>query len=309
MDGASQTRVLKLSLIITAAVMTVIAMMNLIIDDAGHHYSVVLDEHMQSTRPYPASNGSLTAAGQFYDELRSYSAVCRRRVRLGGNSCRTHGIPQLELCMEQAVMPPHTLCVVYSFGQDVNLTFEESVWAARNCSIHMFDPTSQASSPIPIYLEGGDFHHPVGLMNMSADFKPRHGHSNVDWEVVGLILEAYKSLHPLVHVLKLDLHGAEWEALERLSALGLLERVQQLTVTLHTWHLKTLPYDHWFALLQRYRATLSAVSAAGLRQVAYTESAGQLTSIQMPTEDRPRRTCLVALFTRHANESSQHRPQ
>jgi len=68
------------------------------------------------------------------------------------------------------------------------------------------------------YEGSGDVIHSIGKVNTSSPFIPRAGKSNIEWAAVDYILKAYQKNHPIIHLMKLDLHGAEWEVRKYLFA-------------------------------------------------------------------------------------------
>lgn len=119
--------------------------------------------------------------------------------------------------MQQAPLQQRP-CVVYSFGSHGNTCFEQSMFEGTRCEIHVFDPTIQ-----PVRSRKWRFQ-PWGL---GGDDKNDTRYWHWKGEVIGAVLtpcrgcpmktlsETMEALgHSFIDVLKVDVDGAEWRAME-----------------------------------------------------------------------------------------------
>jgi len=118
--------------------------------------------------------------------------------------------------------PADSQCVVYSFGSNYDFSFEYSI-SRLHCEVHSFDPTMMTFNANPLTnLTGIHFHH--WALGPSKSFASSS--KTLD--------EIMKELgHTTIEVLKMDVEGDEWNALEHMFATGILKNVRQIVWELH----------------------------------------------------------------------------
>jgi len=46
----------------------------------------------------------------------------------------------MKVCLDGGLVPTMGQCLIYSFGMDLDITFEDSFWNFRKCEEHLYDP-------------------------------------------------------------------------------------------------------------------------------------------------------------------------
>jgi FkbM family methyltransferase len=166
--------------------------------------------------------------------------------------------------------------VVYSFGVGWDISFDEALIKLYGVEVHAFDPTPIAREWLEKREKPAGFHfHPYGLANYDgvAEFAlpVSHGVSFTLLTDVASRLSAKGDVcrlgtimsrlgHDRVHLLKLDIEGAEYDVIPDLVALA--PRVDQLLVEFHHRLL------NGESGLDRTRQALKALDEAGFRLFA-----------------------------------------
>lgn len=121
-------------------------------------------------------------------------------------------------------------CIVLSFGIRDDITFELALANRTRCSIHAFDPTiPRLPMPqrVPRDVSRRIFFHRIGIRGNSTVSNRGDGeYATFDAIMASLNLRR-------VHLLKLDVEGAEFDAIEQMRASGFLGRVDQLQIEIH----------------------------------------------------------------------------
>lgn len=174
--------------------------------------------------PQPATNGSEAqdpslrrAAQQLLRDLSRPSAVCKRRLRRIG--ARDDG--GYVVCGD---LPPlsGSDCLVYSFGIRGEFTLENQL-QARGCSVHGYDPTVVQTPKMRFNFTK------LGLSD-SRKTLPRVGPVTTLSE----ILRANGHEARPLSLLKIDIEGSEWDALEQILTDGdTPTRVPHLAIEVH----------------------------------------------------------------------------
>lgn len=99
---------------------------------------------------------------------------------------------------------PTNTCVVYSFGSNREVDFESEVAARKHCEIHIYDPTVDLP-PDPRWV-----FHKVGLYREKRENLPKLGPVDTLFNFVRA------NRHKHIDILKIDIEGTEWSALEEL---------------------------------------------------------------------------------------------
>ena len=138
-------------------------------------------------------------------------------------------------------------CVVYSFGVADDVSFEADFLRASNCSVFAFDPTVPAA-PSPVERPGDEAHARRFVFNKLGIAGDTHWARGAPYAPLGAIMGTLG--HAFVDVLKVDVEGAEWEALIPLFhewAEAGATPIAQLLVELHTDGVPPWKVDAFFA--------------------------------------------------------------
>ena len=120
-------------------------------------------------------------------------------------------------------------CTMLSFGVRDDISFEIDVAARTRCTIHAFDPTvDRLPMPrdVPLNVSGRFRFHRIGL---SAE-RARHANGR-PLDTLQALMTKVGVRH--VHLLKVDVEGAEWAAFRQMGQAGTLRSVDQLMIELH----------------------------------------------------------------------------
>ena len=168
-------------------------------------------------------------------ELRHFVEVRRPTVRAGGWTVCTTGLT------------PGGIAYCFGVGEDV--TLELALIDLIGLEVHAFDPTPRAVEWLGHQVVPAGFHHhPIGVAGSdgTASFAPSDSPTNpsftllersggptdlVECEVRKLSSLAKLYGHRQLHLLKLDVEGAEYQAIDDLLESGL--EVKQILVEFH----------------------------------------------------------------------------
>ncbi|XP_060595523.1 probable methyltransferase-like protein 24 [Ruditapes philippinarum] len=158
----------------------------------------------------------------FWKYINTLQVLCRNQTRVG--SLKDGG---KEVCIDEQYKP-RVPCLVYSFGQVSNFQFdfEMDIVKKFGCEVHTFDPSREITSKVKIPSEIN--YHLVGLYDSNTIIKD-------GWKVNNLS-NIRKELHHerrVVDILKIDVEGAEWQALPAMFKSGVLKYVKQICIEIH----------------------------------------------------------------------------
>eukprot|EP00884_Botryococcus_braunii_P008595 jgi/Botrbrau1/17737/Bobra.0127s0002.1 len=113
-------------------------------------------------------------------------------------------------------------CIVYSFGSNGEVSFEQGILDSTNCEIHVFDPTLGPEAKATVEaLPRTHFHEyglggREGLVKSSAQLTMGRLTGDFAIKRLGTIMQELG--HTWVDVLKVDIEGSEWDFLEDILA-------------------------------------------------------------------------------------------
>jgi len=151
---------------------------------------------------------------------------------------------------------PETGCIAYSFGIGNVWDFDDALALRHRCEVHSFDPTDRfLEQHLQHKVENVHFHFSgLGITNritQSYAFSSQaYGSVAAPLQSLELIMSRLK--HRVIHVLKIDCEGCEWEALSHAFhyAPGVLSCVRMILLELH------FARRHGDSLKLRYAAEL-----------------------------------------------------
>jgi len=138
--------------------------------------------------------------------------------------------------------------IVYSFGVGEDISFDLELIRRFGLRVHAFDPTPRSIEWVRSQTLPREFvFHPWGVADtdgkrkFAAPLNPAHvSHTilqrNTPWPSIEVSVQRLQTIlrslgHEEVHVLKMDIEGAEYEVLENMLASGI--QVSQLLVEFH----------------------------------------------------------------------------
>jgi hypothetical protein len=138
-----------------------------------------------------------------------------------------------------------TSTVVYSFGVGDEVSFDHEMAGTFGAEVHMFDPSPSVKRRYGAFESGKAqgrgrvFFHPLGLGPVSAE-KGKEWTLTIEGQscpAKGLVDIAKSLGHARVDILKIDIEGGEFAALEQILSDNLLAtlQVQQLLIEFHLW--------------------------------------------------------------------------
>lgn len=155
----------------------------------------------------------------YWRYINTLQFLCRNQTRLG--SLKDGG---KEICVDDrfGIKRP---CLVYSFGSRFMFDFELAINKYYGCEVHTFDPSADSKRKAMPY----ELHfHMIGLA--SKDYI-----NNQNWKMQTLstIMTNLHHEGKVIDILKIDIEGAEWDALPDIFSSGILERVRQISMEVH----------------------------------------------------------------------------
>jgi hypothetical protein len=135
-------------------------------------------------------------------------------------------------------------CVVYSFGVNGKTSFEEEILRRTPCTVHMFDPTMDGSH-LPILAQF------PGRVTFSQLGIGKEDHA--DLRTLRTLMD--RNGDTFMDILKMDVEGAEWEALMQVAGTFLTQLpFAQLQVEVHLSRIfrdsQYVAFRNWWAVLE-----------------------------------------------------------
>ncbi|XP_045190316.2 probable methyltransferase-like protein 24 [Mercenaria mercenaria] len=158
---------------------------------------------------------------QYHRYIESIQVPCTRQIHLGN-----HQDGGYDLCENQDVVPSKP-CVVYSFGVRTDFSFDEELSKLYGCIIHSFDP---ANGMADHQHSPAVYFHSMGLWKTDEVM-------NTNWKMKTLnsIRTELDHQNSNIAMMKIDIEGAEWEALPEMLKSGALKGIKQLIMEFHSW--------------------------------------------------------------------------
>ena len=156
------------------------------------------------------------------------------------------GMHELGASLRQRPRP----CVIYSFGSENKFHFEAQVGTHARCEVHTFDPTV-----LPAYSPHYSHFHSLGLGGARAHLSA----VGPLWPLAD-ILTALE--HTSLELLKVDVEGAEFDALAAIDWSALPCRIGQLLLEVHPCRAMGAPPCRGVVAVQRM---FSRLERAGFR--------------------------------------------
>jgi FkbM family methyltransferase len=171
--------------------------------------------------------------------------------------------------------------VVYSFGVGRDVTWDLELIERHGVEVHAFDPTPRCIGWLKDQSLPAGFHfHPVGLATYDglAEFSPPENPRDVSYSLarsgnaasplVQLPVRRLSTLcsslgHVQIHVLKMDIEGAEYSVLQDILGSGI--PIWQVLIEFHErFYMNSLGHTrHAVCHLRRYGYRLFSIGASG----------------------------------------------
>ncbi|XP_037772391.1 uncharacterized protein LOC119568063 [Penaeus monodon] len=236
-------------------------------------------------------NRKLTRVKDYFDYLQHPRLRCRKLKRMGGSyTCDGQGDQEgmdghKYVCMDPSLELGGTKdpksCLTMSYGVHRDSTFDGDV-AELQCEVHMFDVLN--FNPLLAKEVEHVYFHLEGLARRKVvTFYPNINISVGMNDVLGHMLE-HKLDPRAINILKIDIEGSEWDALEDVTSkkgMKILELVGQIAIELHVVDLvQDLSYDwldrktpdQWLDVLQKRFDILMGLEDMGFRPVVYWDN-------------------------------------
>lgn len=157
----------------------------------------------------------------YHRYIESIQVPCTRQIHLGN-----HQDGGYDLCENENVVPAKP-CVVYSFGVRTDFSFDEELSKWYGCVIHSFDP---ANGMADHQHSPAVYFHSMGLWKADEVM-------NTNWKMRTLNSIKNELGHQKANLamMKIDIEGAEWDALPEMLKSGALKGVKQLIMEFHSW--------------------------------------------------------------------------
>lgn len=175
--------------------------------------------------------------------------ACKTYYEFGGVINRLPSLTFLDgqksVCLDQGVAPVPDQCVVYSFGNNGEWSFDEQI-ESYGCYVYVFDPSvwywkHHHSKKVLFYR--------VGIGEKDDERNERH------WKIMSLtsLRQMLNHTNTIIDYLKMDIEGGEWPVLSRWLDDGDLLNVKQLAMEIHLENPESIPGK--YNLLQRLEAS------------------------------------------------------
>ena len=189
----------------------------------------------------PWMNFNLTAAKldvdmetAFHRFINQVDLLCVDRVRFG----KIGKDGGWDMCLAGPYQPTVNHCLVYSFGISHDMSFDDAISDAYNCTLRTFDPTIPGQDE---EFRRGNFIHfyPVGLHgsnNAVTLFKHSRQRAPQAYPMRTLqtLIEQLGDENKIIDYLKIDIEESEWPALANMYQDGHLSKyVKQIGIELH----------------------------------------------------------------------------
>ena len=134
------------------------------------------------------------------------------------------------VCLDPKIIPNPNDCLVYSFGINIDWTFDEDM-ERFGCDVYCFDPS--------INRTHHDHKPYIHFFNWGLGHFDGYGNGlKSGWELHTLSyiydkLSKYHDTNRTIDYLKLDIEGDEWNVIPQLIQSGMLSKVRQLGIEIH----------------------------------------------------------------------------
>jgi len=217
----------------------------------------------------PASDDDVTMLRDLFVYLtRPDTRACRKVAKLGGKPMQRHdSVPAMDgqkyVCMDREFSGLLTSCLVYSVGVGADWSFD---WDAEylGCHVISMDPS------VSYGKQGGN------IKFVQEGIGARDEMTSQGWPLRTLESALARQGHARqpVHVLKMDIEGAEWEVLRQQVQLGaesaLASNVQQLAVELHMG--RHVPLMSHISFYREAYATFLGLQSLGFYPFSYEQN-------------------------------------
>jgi len=188
----------------------------------------------------------------YHSYLDNIDTLCSRKIRMG-----YIGYGGWEVCDDEGVRPDKHHCLVYSFTNNDEFSFEEDARRVYDCEVHNFNAE----------ITGDDY-------NTSSNIEV-HSYSigrSSEITETGKEMYTFADIQKILHhegrvldVMKINTYGTEWPSLSAMAQFDELDNVKQLLVQ---YHLSVYSDDR----LRRSIKVLKDLAKAGFRKFYATKN-------------------------------------
>uniref|UniRef100_A0A6A7G8D6 Methyltransferase-like protein 24 isoform X2 n=1 Tax=Hirondellea gigas TaxID=1518452 RepID=A0A6A7G8D6_9CRUS len=234
-------------------------------------------------------------------EREAAQTLCRRLVEVGGESCNFMTDGAKLVCFDPDVILDRHKCVVYSFGVNLDISFDNEM-DQYGCEVYMMDPTVPAGHHEN--LTGKKKFFRVGLAHTNM-ILPMYLTNYFGWKgTINATVLTYDSVQVFidhygpVHYLKMDIEGAEWKSLEYMMDHNQLRGIQQIAVEIHDSEFYEMTLDNAVSHLRRRWLLLERLEDHGFLRVKYDVNYSRTAAYRIPGTNSSVQTCGELLLVR-----------
>ncbi|KAK3101604.1 hypothetical protein FSP39_004787 [Pinctada imbricata] len=161
----------------------------------------------------------------YLNYISKHQIFCKQSVRLGtdldGGREVCHDVP----------FRPRSPCIVYSFGKEIDISFEEDVEKTYGCHVYVFNPSINITR-YNISRHINVFRFGIGGENGAVEFNNK----TVDIKTLKTIQKDLGHTEKRIDVLRIDVRYDEKHALPEMILSGALNNVAQISATFHHYY-------------------------------------------------------------------------
>ncbi|XP_069130239.1 uncharacterized protein [Argopecten irradians] len=164
---------------------------------------------------------SLSQLGELYHSyMHTSQEFCRNVVRVG-----QAGDGGWNMCNTTEYRPVKP-CLVYSFGINNDWGFDDAISSEYGCEVHAFDPSMGVN----------DHKRSEKIYFHNLALSDKNGIINGHWKSKTLqsIIHSLGHDERIIDIVKMDIEGSEWPAMESFIPSGTLKNIRQLYFEFHT---------------------------------------------------------------------------
>ena len=149
--------------------------------------------------------------------LSSLQIMCQQNIRVG--NIKSGG---WNVCHDMKYRPKYP-CLAYSFGINIDWTFDEELTQTYGCDVFSFDPS----------IGRKDYRHSAKVWFYNLGINGKNIDKNWKLRNIDTIMRMLNHTKWNLDILKLDVEGAEWPSLIQMLESGILRKVGQLYLEFH----------------------------------------------------------------------------
>jgi len=164
---------------------------------------------------------------------------CQILKKIGGAWMKNCGFWDGEklICMDKLYPSiKNDSCLVYSFGLSDNWDFE-IIMARAGCTVHAYDPSNHQVIRPQNSFHPNIHYHKVGLGHKNEGvnlYSPSGTTEEIEIRTLDTLIRANGDQDKIISYLKVDIEGSEIQSLKQWLNSGILKKIQQIGIEMHT---------------------------------------------------------------------------